>query len=235
MSLEPKKATQKPTTSTTMAVDSTREESTTKEMTALAILVSRRHSRNPVTPPAPAAERKTFREIFCSRLAPEPAVVTPSPPLATSGTATPSNAGPEPKPIAARKPSEPTQPLAGPDIAAQEEPTHGVRLHEMSDPPRQNVDKEEALGQDNVAEHGFKTLKDSRWAKEDAPPAQMAERQRRRNRTTRRPKKESGWAKDEEEAPQHQDPPRLLMDMDEFKREIARYNLKTLKDSRWAD
>ncbi len=105
----------------------------------------------------------------------------------------------------------------------------------MSDPPRQNVDKEEALGQDNVAEHGFKTLKDSRWAKEDAPPAQMAERQRRRNRTTRRPKKESGWAKDEEEAPQHQDPPRLLMDMDEFKREIARYNLKTLKDSRWAD
>ncbi|GAP90742.2 hypothetical protein SAMD00023353_5200800 [Rosellinia necatrix] len=30
------------------------------------------------------------------------------------------------------------------------------------------------------------------------------------------------------------EPPRLLMDMEEFKRDVEKYNLKTLKDSRWA-
>ncbi|TGJ81838.1 hypothetical protein E0Z10_g6914 [Xylaria hypoxylon] len=108
-----------------------------------------------------------------------------------------------------------------------------ARILEKSDQLRVNVKKEEA--RQHVAEHRPKTLKDSRWAREDLPPVHTKVDKKKPNRSATKPRpktpKESRWAKIES----LHDPLRVQMDMEEFKKDVAKYGLKTLKDSRWAD
>ncbi|KAI3339502.1 hypothetical protein F4824DRAFT_455537 [Ustulina deusta] len=145
-----------------------------------------------------------------------------------------------------------------------QEPTHHRTVLEKFDPPHLNVDKEEfgqdvaehnlktlqdsrwAKDDPQGGQHSS-AQRDSRRANvfRDAPPERNpargnAEKKFRRKKDPRRdvaehdcktPTKNQRWAK-EDEAPREL--PRVHVDKEEFSRDVAEDNLKTLKDSRWA-
>ncbi|KAI0973678.1 hypothetical protein F4678DRAFT_459164 [Xylaria arbuscula] len=192
------------------------------ETTALAILAARRDSPKPIARNTPTKTTMSFRDIFCSSLVPEPAVV--SSPVTTKSTG------------------------VCYDIKSYGIPERGFET--VQDPRCRKEDPKP-----NAVEHSQKkTLKDSRWAKEDhtldksesrpktlqdsrwareALPSVQTDKKRhnrnfhKRQRSTTQEPRCCG-----SEAPRG--PPPVLMDREEFEREVAQYGLKTLKDSRWA-
>ncbi|KAI0813681.1 hypothetical protein GGR55DRAFT_702721 [Xylaria sp. FL0064] len=242
----------------------------TKGSSALAVLVAARSSPTPVraVTSTPSQKTPTFRERFIASLEAKLATVSSTPgPVSTSSDATVMT--PTEVPVMESKDPEPAPATPGPAVqpsvvvehlTEDEAPASGPAVFEF-DLPCLSSDAEEF--KDDVAEHNLKTLKNSRWAGDDAQDDEhskhfkafvptgndvkgpsrnqsWAEPEKRKQgkrgkwrngsgRYTLKTQKDSQQTKDEEE-----ETPRLLMDMEEFKRDVKKYNLKTLKDSRWA-
>ncbi|KAI0870430.1 hypothetical protein GGS24DRAFT_510955 [Hypoxylon argillaceum] len=78
-----------------------------------------------------------------------------------------------------------------------------------------------------VRENNLKTLKDSRWADKD-------EKEEKEGKYAKE-EKHMKHKKHEKEEEKPREPPLVIFDWEEFNREVKENNLKTLKDSRWAD
>ncbi|KAI0532627.1 hypothetical protein GGR58DRAFT_517574 [Xylaria digitata] len=197
----------------------TQEKPRVMKNTALAIRASLRSSTPPPTTiPTPAENPKSFRDIFCHSLEPQP-VAVPSAPI----------------PITA--PVRHNQPFITSTHSfttrdAEKEPARRPRVLGKFDPTRLNVDREEF--EQDVVEYGLKTLKHSRWAEDDMSIPLSSNTRKIRYRRNRRgyvPKTHENAHRTEDNV----DLPRVHFDVEEFKRDVAKYGLKTLKDSRWAE
>ncbi|KAF2962694.1 hypothetical protein GQX73_g10881 [Xylaria multiplex] len=189
------------------------------ENTALAIRASLRSSTlPPAAIAAPVGNPKSFRDIFCRSLEPK-SVAVPSvsiPITAESNITTPVRR--TQSVIASATTALTTQ-------HAEKKPARCLRVLEKFDPAHLNVDREEF--EQDIAEYGLKTLKHSRWAEDDGTHRTGY----RRNSRGYEQKKLKNAHRTEENI----DLPRVHFDVEEFKRDVAKYGLKTLKDSRWAE
>ncbi|KAI1351943.1 hypothetical protein F5Y01DRAFT_101628 [Xylaria sp. FL0043] len=248
--------------------------SSTKGNSALAVLVAARSSLTRVraVTSTPSQDTRTFRERFIASLEVKPVTTPPSStPVSASSNATVMT--PTDVPVMESKDPEPAPATPGPAVQTSvvvehptedEAPASGPVAFEY-DLSCLSSDAEES--KDDAAEHNLKTLKDSRWAKDNSQddkhseysrdsvssrndfkgpsrsqscgePEKRNQRKkgkwrngsgRHRHKTQKNPRQTK---EEDEETPR--EPPRLLMDMEEFERDVEKYNLKTLKDSRWA-
>ncbi|KAI1274246.1 hypothetical protein F5Y07DRAFT_401536 [Xylaria sp. FL0933] len=248
--------------------------SSTMGNSALAVLVAARSSPTRVraVTRTPNQDTRTFRERFIASLEAKLATASSTPgPVSASSDATVMTS--TDVPVIESKDPEPAPATPGPAVQTSvvvehptedETPASSPAAFEF-DLPCLSSDAEES--KDDAAEHNLKTLKDSRWAKDNSQDNEHSEysrdsvssgndfkgpsRSQSRGEPEKRNQRKKGKSRhgsgrhshktqknprqtkeEEEETPR--EPPRLLMDMEEFKKDVEKYNLKTLKDSRWA-
>ncbi|KAI0450986.1 hypothetical protein F5B21DRAFT_528312 [Xylaria acuta] len=152
------------------------------------------------------------------------------------------------EPVAA--PALALAPASGATVTAGNTRDVGTKTEDTRSKPALAV----APGEPVQSSKAPKTLKDSRWAKDDTKAncelqtlkwSRWAERNQKdapqHMDINKRPPRQistghnnkTRWAKDEEKEVQPE-PPRVNFDWEEFEREVKENNLKTLKDSRWA-
>ncbi|KAI1748740.1 hypothetical protein F4782DRAFT_534178 [Xylaria castorea] len=208
------------------------QEPTPKETALSIVLSSRSYGPSAVVKrtPTPKIETKSFRELFCASLELQPVVAAPAP----GETATPSNTK-----------AYDIKGNNSKDTSTQIERSTKSTLSISSGEPIDSSKGSKTLRSsrwakdDTMVDCELKTLKCSRWAgydQKDAPRRMVTNTkpfQQNTIRYTRKTPKNLRWAKDGwKEAPL--EPPRVNFDWEEFEREVKENNLKTLKDSRWA-
>ncbi|GAW22588.1 hypothetical protein ANO14919_121280 [Xylariales sp. No.14919] len=131
------------------------------------------------------------------------------------------------------------------NLNAEEKPGNGIAEPKFKglmasrwasdDVPSVDVSTEKKESGKDAAEPKFKGPKGSRWANDESPSVHGNTDKKKRRRNARKHRAKASENPGEPQAESQDDPPRVQMDMNEFKQDVEKYGLKTLKDSRWAD
>ncbi|KAI0428323.1 hypothetical protein F5Y09DRAFT_313343 [Xylaria sp. FL1042] len=214
---------------------------------AIAVRSASRSSPTPIGTATGTQDKdtRTFRERFISSFETKPAIMSPAPTPVLASNAT-TTTGYTNIPITGSENLEYALSKPAPSIlpsATTEDSTVPKALKTLKDSRWASDDFQDdnhppaSKGSRPANDHAKDGPKrNQQWVKPDKRTQPKKEHWRNASKHSRKTPKDSGGAKEEEETPREppHEPPRLHMDMEEFKRDVEKYNLKTLKDSRWA-